>query len=261
MGSSRFSFVRDGSGADSARAVVLGCGFGGLAAARRLARAGLDVTIVDRENHHLFQPLLYQVATAGLSGVQIAAPIRHLFRGRANVGVLMAEALAVDTTTRHVLLDGGDRLEYDYLVVATGATHSYFGHPEWAGPAPGLKTLDDALVIRRRVLLAFERAERARDEAARRICLTLAVVGGGPTGVELAGTIAEIARETLANEFRHIYFLIGFRNRLGVMFDWAWSYWTYARNARIVTGVPEPGAPVETLHASPLPRDLASAQH
>jgi NADH dehydrogenase len=205
MTSLRSFFVADSPGRTSrARVVVIGCGFGGLAAARRLARAGVDVTIVDRENHHLFQPLLYQVATAGLSGVQIAAPIRHLFRGRRNVGVLLAEAVAVNTATRQVLLDRGDRLEYDYLVVATGATHSYFGHPEWAHAAPGLKTLDDALVIRRRVLLAFERAEREQDEAARRACLTFVVVGGGPTGVELAGTIAEIARQTLADEFRHI---------------------------------------------------------
>lgn len=204
MANARSSFVADAAAGRGARVVILGCGFGGLAAARVLARAGADLTLVDRENHHLFQPLLYQVATAGLSGVQIAAPIRHLFRGRRNVGVLMAEAREIDTAARRVLLDDGALLDYDYLVVATGATHSYFGHPEWAADAPGLKTLDDALAIRRRVLLAFERAERARDAARRRACLTFVVVGGGPTGVELAGTIAEIARQTLADEFRHI---------------------------------------------------------
>ncbi|HUG77953.1 MAG TPA: NAD(P)/FAD-dependent oxidoreductase [Burkholderiales bacterium] len=185
-----------------ARVVILGCGFGGLWAARGLARAPVDVTIVDRANHHLFQPLLYQVATAGLSAPAIAAPIRHILAAQKNATMLMADAQRVDAARRVVLLDGGE-LAYDYLVMATGSTHSYFGHDEWARYAPGLKTLEDALEIRRRILTAFERAERETDAARRAVWLTFVVIGGGATGVELAGTLAEIARNTLPGEFRH----------------------------------------------------------
>lgn len=183
--------------------VVIGGGFAGLWAVRRLARAPVDVTLVDRSNHHLFQPLLYQVATAGLAAPSIAAPLRHILRGQDNVTVLMGEVRGIDAAARRVLL--ADRaIDYDYLLVASGATHAYFGRDDWAGHAPGLKTLDDAFVIRRRVLSAFENAEGAADVAERDAWLTFAVVGAGPTGVELAGTLAEIARHTLVRDFRHI---------------------------------------------------------
>lgn len=183
--------------------VVVGGGFGGLWAARGLAGAPVRVTLVDRCNHHLFQPLLYQVATAGLSSPDIAAPLRHILRNQTNVTVLMDEVEHVDADGKAVALAHGGRLDYDYLVLATGARHAYFGHDEWAEHAPGLKTLDDALAIRRRVLTAFERAEAETDEAMRRAWLTFVVIGGGPTGVELAGTLAEIARHTLRREFRN----------------------------------------------------------
>ena len=184
--------------------VIIGCGFGGLAAVKALARANVRVTLVDRANHHLFQPLLYQVATAGLASVAIAAPIRHILRKQSNVTTLLAEVRSIDIAERRVVLDDAAVLAYDYLIVATGVTHSYFGHDEWEPLAPGLKTLDDAMEIRRRVLLAYERAERATDPAVQRRLLSFVVVGGGATGVELAGTLAEIARHTLANEFRRI---------------------------------------------------------
>jgi NADH dehydrogenase len=184
--------------------VILGCGFGGLAAAKAFAGADVRVTLIDRENHHLFQPLLYQVATAGLASVAIAAPIRHIFRRQRNVTTLLAEARAIDLAKKQVVLDDGAAIAYDHLIVGTGATHSYYGHDEWARCAPGLKTLDDAMEIRRRILLAYERAERATDPAAQRRLLDFVVVGGGATGVELAGTLAEIARHTLRNEFRRI---------------------------------------------------------
>jgi NADH dehydrogenase len=183
------------------RVLILGGGFGGLWATRALASAPVEVTLVDRTNHHLFQPLLYQVATAGLSAPDIAAPLRHILRDQANVTVLLAEVLAIDVAARRVQLDG-QSLDYDYLVVATGASHAYFGHEDWAAHAPGLKTLDDALAIRRRILSAFEAAEREDEETARRAWLNFVVIGGGPTGVELAGTLAEIARHTLSHEFR-----------------------------------------------------------
>jgi NADH dehydrogenase len=181
--------------------VILGGGFGGLAAARDLARAPVRITLVDRRNHHLFQPLLYQVATAGLSAPSIAAPLRQILRRQDNLTVLLDEALDVDVARRQVRFAHG-ALDYDFLIVATGATHAYFGHEDWAAWAPGLKTLDDAFTIRRRVLLAFERAELAADPAERAPWLNFVVVGGGPTGVELAGTLAEIARHTLPREFR-----------------------------------------------------------
>jgi NADH dehydrogenase len=184
--------------------VVLGGGFGGLSACRVLRNTRCRVTLLDRRNHHVFQPLLYQVATATLSPGDIAAPIRWVLRHARNVRVLLGEAARVNVEARRVELSDGDSVEYDYLIVATGASHTYFGHPGWEPNAPGLKTLEDALEIRRRVLLAFERAERDTDPARRRELLTFALVGGGPTGVELAGTLAEIARQTLRDEFRSI---------------------------------------------------------
>jgi len=184
--------------------VIIGCGFGGLEAARALRGAALQVTLVDRTNHHLFQPLLYQVATAGLSAPAIAAPIRHLFRNQPNVVTLLAEVKRIDPDRHRVLLSNGDALQYDHLIVAAGATHSYFGHEDWAAHAPGLKTLKDAFEIRRRILMAFETAEHETDPRRREALLNFIVIGGGPTGVEMAGTLAEIARHSLRNEFRHI---------------------------------------------------------
>jgi NADH dehydrogenase len=183
--------------------VILGGGFGGLAAARGLDGAAARVTLVDRHNYHLFQPLLYQVATAALSPGDIASPIRWILRRQQNVQVLLADARAIDPNARRVDLDRGS-ISYDFLIVATGAAHSYFGHPEWAARAPGLKTLDDALEIRRQVLLAYEAAEREEDPRKRQRLLTFVIVGGGPTGVELAGALAEIARQSLPNDFRSI---------------------------------------------------------
>lgn len=183
--------------------MIIGGGFGGLAAARCLKRAPVDVTLIDRANHHLFQPLLYQVATAGLSAPAIAAPIRHALRQLSNLSVLMAEVNQIDLAAREVLC-GVRRVPFDYLIVAAGAQTSYFGNDSWAPVAPGLKTLTDAFEIRARVLEAFEKAELAEDPAMRQALLTFAVIGAGPTGVELAGTLAEIARHTLRDEFRAI---------------------------------------------------------
>jgi NADH dehydrogenase len=184
------------------RVVIIGGGFGGLYAARALARAPVRVTLLDRRNHHVFQPLLYQVATAALSPGDIASPIRFILRRQRNTEVLLEEVLAVDTANRRVVLTARE-LPYDFLIVAAGATHAYFGHDNWEPLAPGLKTLEDALVIRRRILLAFERAELETDEARRRALLTFVVIGGGPTGVEMAGALAEISRQSLARNFRH----------------------------------------------------------
>jgi NADH dehydrogenase len=183
--------------------VILGAGFGGLSAARSLRHAPVEITLIDRHNYHLFQPLLYQVATAGLSPGEIASPIRWILRKQANVTVLLATARAIDPARHAVVLDSGER-SFDFLIVATGATDQYFGHDAWRPHAPGLKTLDDALAVRRKVLLAFERAEVERDPARRRALLTFVVVGGGPTGVELAGALAEIARHSLKHEYRAI---------------------------------------------------------
>ncbi len=189
---------------DTPHLVIIGGGFAGLWATRGLARERVRITLVDRCNHHLFQPLLYQVATAGLSAPDIAAPLRHILRGQSNVEVWLGEVHDVQPATRSITLVGGRTLSYDYLLIASGATHAYFGNEQWAPHAPGLKTLGNALNIRTRLLMAFERAEMETDPVARQAWLNFAIVGGGPTGVELAGTLAEIARHTLKNEFRHI---------------------------------------------------------
>lgn len=186
------------------RVVILGAGFAGLYLARGLARLPVQVTIVDRQNHHLFQPMLYQIAMAALSPSNIASPIRSILRRQRNAEVLLDEAVAVDAQARTVTLHTGQRLAWDVLAVATGARHSYFGHAAWEPLAPGLKSLDDALEIRRRVLLAFERAERESDPVRRRALLTFVIVGAGPTGVELAGALAEMRRYALRRDFRHI---------------------------------------------------------
>ncbi len=183
--------------------VILGAGFGGLNAARALRRALVRITVIDRANHHLFQPLLYQVATAALSPADISAPIRRILRRQKNVEVLLAEATAIDLPTRRVILADG-QIDYEFLIVATGATHAYFGHAGWEQLAPGLKSLKDALQIRQRILMAFEIAEREPDIRLRHEWMTFVIVGAGPTGVELAGTLADVARLTLARDFRHI---------------------------------------------------------
>jgi NADH dehydrogenase len=188
---------------DTAEVVIIGAGFAGIYAAKALKRAPVRVTVLDRRNHHLFQPLLYQVATAGLNPSDIAYPIRTVLRRQKNARVLLADARRIDTAARRIELDGGT-LSYDYLILATGATHSYFGHPEWAPLAPGLKTIEDALEIRARVFLAYEEAERTADRQQQAECLTFVLVGGGPTGVELAGTLAEIAHHSLKRDFRAI---------------------------------------------------------
>jgi NADH:ubiquinone reductase (H+-translocating) len=184
--------------------VIVGGGFGGLAVAQGLKGTGIRITIVDQRNHHLFQPLLYQVGTATLATSEIAWPIRQLFRRRKDITTLLGTAAGVDATAREVLLEDGGRIGYDSLVLATGARHAYFGHDEWELYAPALKTLEDATSIRRRILLSFEHAERESDAALRRAWLTFVIVGGGATGVELAGAIADLAHETLPDEFRHI---------------------------------------------------------
>ena len=185
------------------RVVIIGGGFGGLQAARALRWADVDVVLVDRRNHHVFQPLLYQVATAGLSPGDIASPIRWILRRQQNVQVLLAEALRIDAAAHVLHLDIG-QLQYDALIIATGATHAYFGHDDWQAHAPGLKTLEDAGLISRHLLLAFEQAERTLDQAERTRHLTFVIVGGGPTGVELAGALAELANFSLAHDFRSI---------------------------------------------------------
>ena len=184
--------------------VIIGGGFAGLWATRALASAPVRITLVDRGNHHLFQPLLYQVATAGLSAPDIAAPLRHILRKQRNVEVRMATVSGIDAHAKRITLADGDTLDFDQLLLASGATHAYFGNDQWAAHAPGLKTLDDALALRRKLLIAFERAEATDDPAERDAWLSFAVVGAGPTGVEMAGTLAEIARHTLTHEFRNI---------------------------------------------------------
>ncbi|SFP53962.1 NADH dehydrogenase [Mesorhizobium sp. NFR06] len=184
--------------------VVVGAGFGGLELTRALAGAPVRITMIDKRNHHLFQPLLYQVATTSLATSEVAWPIRHLLRRRKDVTTLLGNVTGVDRAGRRVLLEDGSSIRYDTLVLATGARHAYFGHDEWEPYAPGLKTLEDATTIRRRILLAFEQAEREPDPARWQALLTLVIVGGGPTGVELAGTIVELAHDTLRGEFRNI---------------------------------------------------------
>src|SRR5262245_13574651 len=185
------------------RVVIIGGGFGGLSAARAFKRANVQVTLIDRRNFHLFQPLLYQVATGGLSAANIAEPLRSILRRCKNVEVVLGEVTGIDVPARRVVLR--DRpIDYDTLIVATGARHHYFGHPEWEALAPSLKTVEDATEIRRRVLLAFERAESEPDPARRRALMTFVIVGGGPTGVELAGALGELAQHTLRREFCHI---------------------------------------------------------
>ena len=185
------------------RVVIIGAGFGGLSAAKALADKPFDVTVIDRHNYHLFQPLLYQVATAALSPAEIAAPIRHILNRAQNINVMLGQVSGIDTAAHEVLAEGR-RVPYDSLVIATGAQHAYFGHDEWGAHAPGLKTVDDATYIRRRVLLAFEKAESEPDPAERARLLNFIIVGGGPTGVEMAGAIAELSKRALAEDFRAI---------------------------------------------------------
>lgn len=185
------------------KVIIVGAGFGGLEAAKKLSRENVRVTVIDRTNYHLFQPLLYQVATAALSPADIAAPVRAILSKCQNVEVVLAEVQAVDVAAKKVRTTDRE-LAYDYLILATGARHSYFGHDEWEKLAPGLKSLEDAIELRRRLLMAFEYAEKVDDEAARRAAMTFVIIGGGPTGVEMAGAIAEIARYTLRKDFRHI---------------------------------------------------------
>jgi NADH dehydrogenase len=184
--------------------VVVGAGFGGLETTYRLAGAGVKITLIDRRNHHLFQPLLYQVATASLATSEIAWPIRYLVRDRPDVTTLFATVTGIDAANRRVQLDDGAEIGYDTLVLATGARHAYFGHDEWEPFAPGLKTLEDATTLRRRILVAFERAERESDREKRAALMTFVIIGAGPTGVELAGTIVELARSTLPEDFRNV---------------------------------------------------------
>lgn len=184
--------------------VIVGAGFGGLAATQALRHADVDVTLIDKRNHHLFQPLLYQVATAGLSPADIAAPIRGIVKNNANARVLLDRVYGVAPDAREVLLSDGKRLSYDWLILATGARHSYFGRDDWAPFAPGIKTIDDATAVRRKVLLALERAETETDKAKRDSLLTFVIIGGGPTGVEMAGAVAELARKSVSKDFRHI---------------------------------------------------------
>src|ERR1700682_4021546 len=190
--------------AEPLRVVIVGAGFGGLEETFGLAGAPVAITLVDRRNHHLFQPLLYQSATASLATSEIAWPIRYLLRDRPDVTTLFANVNGVDAQAKRVLVDDGDPLPYDTLILATGARHAYFGHDEWEPFAPGLKTLEDATTLRRRILVAFERAERETDPERRAALLTFVIVGAGPTGVELAGTIAELAQDTLPPDFRNI---------------------------------------------------------
>ena len=188
----------------SHRVVIVGAGFGGLETAFGLKGAGLEITLIDRRNHHLFQPLLYQVATASLATSEIAWPIRHVLSDRKDVTTLFANVNGVDAKEKRVRLEDGETIPYDTLVLATGARHAYFGHDEWEPFAPGLKTLEDATTLRRRILVAFERAERESDPVRRAALLTFVIIGAGPTGVELAGTIAELAKDTLPPDFRRI---------------------------------------------------------
>jgi NADH:ubiquinone reductase (H+-translocating) len=197
-----YNFKRD-MAQDRPRVVILGAGFAGLETAKALHRAPVEITIIDRRNYHCFQPLLYQVATASLSPADIACPVRHILRSQKNTTVFMTEVIGIAKEAR-IVQTQAQAIPFDFLVVATGATHAYFGHDDWAPFAPGLKRIEDATRIRRSILSAFENAELARDEVERRRLLTFVIIGGGPTGVEMAGAIAEVARQTLARDFRHI---------------------------------------------------------
>ncbi|TPI32783.1 NAD(P)/FAD-dependent oxidoreductase [Mesorhizobium sp. B3-1-9] len=234
--------------------IVVGAGFGGLELTRALAGAPVRITMIDKRNHHLFQPLLYQVATTSLATSEVAWPIRHLLRRRKDVTTLLGNVTGVDRAGKRVLLEDGSSVPYDTLVLATGARHAYFGHDEWEPFAPGLKTLEDATTIRRRILLAFEQAERETDPAKRQALLTLVIVGGGPTGVELAGTIVELAHDTLRDEFRNIdtrqarVVLIEAGDR--ILANFAPQLSDYARKALERLGVTvELGRPVTKLDA------------
>ncbi|CDX22005.1 FAD-dependent pyridine nucleotide-disulfide oxidoreductase [Mesorhizobium sp. SOD10] len=234
--------------------VVVGAGFGGLELTRALSDAPVRITMIDKRNHHLFQPLLYQVATTSLATSEVAWPIRHLLRRRKDVTTLLGNVTGVDRAGKRVLLEDGSAIPYDTLVLATGARHAYFGHDEWEPFAPGLKTLEDATTIRRRILLAFEQAEREADPAKRQALLTLVIVGGGPTGVELAGTIVELAHDTLRGEFRNIdtrqarVVLIEAGDR--ILANFAPQLSDYARRALERLGVTvELGRPVTQLDA------------
>lgn len=189
---------------ENPKVIIIGGGFGGLNVAIGLKKAACDLLVIDKSNHHLFQPLLYQVATAALSPANIAAPIRKVLERQANAIVYLADIVSIDKNKKQVIADNGDSYNYDYLILATGATHSYFGHPEWEEKAPGLKNLNDALKIRSRILLSYERAERCTDPIIAQKFMSFVIVGGGPTGVEMAGAIAEIAHQTLKRNFRHI---------------------------------------------------------
>jgi NADH dehydrogenase len=243
------------------RVVIVGGGFGGLYAARSLRHADVDVTLIDRRNFHLFQPLLYQVATGALSPGEIAAPLRNILNGQKNTRVLLGEVVDIDVAAHEAILNDSTRVPYDTLIVATGSTHHYFGHPEWAKLAPGLKTIEDATEIRGRVLLAFERAEKESDIDARRANLTFVVVGAGPTGVELAGALGEISRDTLRKDFRSInpadanIFLIEGADRVLPPYPAKLSkaaeksligLGVETRDGTVVTGIDESGVTVKT---------------
>jgi NADH dehydrogenase len=243
-----------GRGMERHQVVIVGGGFGGLAAAKRLAREEVDVTIIDRRNHHLFQPLLYQVATAALSPSEIAWPVRHILRRHAGVRTLLGTVEGIDVTGQRVVLDDGDSVPYDSLIIATGARHAYFGHDAWEEFAPGLKTLEDATAIRRRLLLAYEAAEREPDPEKRRALLTFVIIGGGPTGVEMAGAIIELAHFALAGEFRSVkvtdtrVVLIEGGERVLSNFDPALSDYTLGALRKLGVEV-ELGQPVSAIDA------------
>jgi NADH:quinone reductase (non-electrogenic) len=228
------------------KVVIVGGGFGGLNAARALTSAPVDVTLVDRRNYHLFQPLLYQVATGSLSPGDIAAPLRSVLSRQRNTRVLLGQVEDVDPLAKRVILADGAALEYDSLVVAAGSQTSYYGHEAWSPWAPGLKSIEEATNIRHKILYAFEVAERIADPVQRRAWLTFIIVGAGPTGVELAGAIGEVAPQTLKNDFRsidrmvrafvHLLYIVEFEGRLVVFIKWAIQDLTFNRSARLITG-------------------------
>ena len=236
------------------RVVIVGGGFGGLAAAQALRGAGVEITLIDRRNHHLFQPLLYQVATASLSTSEIAWPIRHILKHRAEAHTILSSVAGVDKAGKSVRLDDGSQVPYDSLILATGASHAYFGHDEWEEFAPGLKTLEDATTIRRRLLLAFEAAEREPDPAKRQALLTFVIIGGGPTGVEMAGAIIDLAHTSLRGEFRNIAAsqarVVLVEGGKAVLGNFAPELSQYAQKALTDLGVEvELGAPVTAIDA------------